>query len=201
MAEIKAKPIDPRSLAAKVKSGEIEPGVIENLSQNEKVALGIALRAANMLQRKLTPAQLRMDERKRKLLSSIERLIKSAPEEGKDFEYPDIVTLGLKIGIPPGTLGRYLSEDKELRSKIDEIEKLCLQDCRKTVFTAKSKQPFLALQLLQAKEADFAPKQIVSGSVAHYHVISHVRTEKATSEPIPNIQQAEFQEVGAAQEQ
>lgn len=177
--------IDPRSLAAKVQAGEIDASEIDGLSRKEKIELGIALRAANLLrgrqtQGKVNPSAIRADERKRRLISALERHIKDSKNEDSGLRYPDIVNMGLRLGIPAGTLGRYLWEDKELRAKLDELERLMLQDCKRTVYDARHKQPYLALQLLQTRDPDFAPKQIVSGSVAHYHVISHVRSEQIT---------------------
>jgi len=163
------------------------------LSQNEAIALGIAIRQAKVRASNSLPRSERLVLKKKHLLQGIDKALRATGRGHKsgEFTYPDIVRIGLKAGIAPDELGQLFRDDEDLKAKISDIEELCLQDCRRTVFSAKSKAPYLALNILQLKNSDFAPKTQVTGSIAHFHLISHVRTNDKTKEVLQNTQEAE----------
>ena len=97
----------------------------------------------------------------------------------QSFPYPNITKIANKLSIPTGTLGRWISQDDKFNAKMSEIEQLYLANCEKVVYDAKSRQPYLALQLLQARKKGWSQKTSVSGTITHINFISNIRDAEA----------------------
>ena len=122
----------------------------------------------------ITPA-LRMERKKSKLLKLIE-LSYTKHLKDQDFEYPDIIKMARNLFVDIAQTVDWMSNDKEFKAKLEQIEQLCLMQCRRIVYNSK-KTPYLAMQLLQARAPEFQKEIKHSGVFAHFHIHSNVRSK------------------------
>lgn len=92
------------------------------------------------------------------------------------FHYPDVIKLAGGLSISYDVLGNWLRTDQLLRAKMADIEAIGLQECRRIVFTAAKKLPMIAMRLLEARAPEFQPVVKHEGTIAHFHIISSVRS-------------------------
>lgn len=117
----------------------------------------------------------RAKQRKASLLESVEKAVNKSLKEDA-FLYPDIIKLAKNLNIPYSVLAVWLRDDKEFKAKLDLIEGIAIQDCRKVVYNGKNKNLYIAMQLLNARAPEFQKEIKHSGTFSHFHIVSNVRS-------------------------
>jgi hypothetical protein len=123
-------------------------------------------------------------DRKSRLLKAVDKQVRKSLRLG-EFQYPDIIKLAKDCSIHYSVLSSWIKSDKEFAENLERIEGLAIQDCRKIVYNAKNKAPYLAMQLLQARAPEFQREIKHSGTFAHFHIVSNVRSNGKITRPGP----------------